>query len=114
MGWTKEDQNRSWRKWYEKNRRKKIDWQARRKQEIHDWVVAQKVSGCTRCSEKDPVCLAFHHPDPSVKEIEIGTALRNSWSREKIAREIAKCVLLCFNCHLKHHWSERQSNAGGG
>ena len=61
-------------------------------------------SGCSRCPEKNPVCLDFHHLDPSVKEIEIGNAYRLGWSFEKMQEEISKCIILCANCHLKEHY----------
>ena len=73
MSWTREDQNRAWRSWYRRNRAKKISWQNRRRQEIRDWVAAQKARGCARCGEMDTACLDFHHRDRDDKTIEIAT-----------------------------------------
>lgn len=43
----------------------------------------------------------FHHPDPSEKDFNIGKILTYKW--ETIAKELAKCVLLCVNCHRIRH-----------
>lgn len=57
--------------------------------------------GCACCSENDPVCLDFHHRDPETREF----AIAGSWSRslERIEAELAKCIVLCANCHRKVH-----------
>lgn len=58
--------------------------------------------GCKCCPENDPVCLEFHHLDPTRKEfgLAIDAAYRN-W--EKVLAEIEKCVVVCSNCHKKIH-----------
>lgn len=45
--------------------------------------------------------LDFHHLDPKQKD----SKFRNlkGWSWKKIEQEIAKCVLLCANCHGEVH-----------
>ena len=63
--------------------------------------------GCIRCGESDLACLDFHHRDPSEKEGHIGYIRR--FSIERIKAEIAKCDVLCANCHRKHHRDERHS-----
>lgn len=63
---------------------------------------------CSRCPESDPACLDFHHRDPSEKLFEI-TAGMFSRSRAKVLNEIAKCDVLCANCHRKLHRDERRT-----
>lgn len=60
----------------------------------------KSASGCLICGEREPVCLDFHHMDPSKKEFNLSKLLR---SQEKLANEVAKCVVLCSNCHRKLH-----------
>ena len=100
--------NASWRKWYRENAQRKIAWQARRREELREWFRALKSTmKCQRCPESIPDCLQFHHRDPSQKDLEVSTAI-GGWSRERILAEMAKCDVLCANCHLKLHWEERQ------
>ena len=46
-------------------------------------------------------CLEWHHVDPSTKEFSISNA--GARSQEKVKMEIAKCVVLCCNCHQEVH-----------
>ena len=65
-----------------------------------------RLGGCVKCGEKDPACLDFHHRDGKInKEGHIGEIRR--FSIRRILAEIAKCDVLCANCHRKHHRDER-------
>jgi 5-methylcytosine-specific restriction endonuclease McrA len=59
--------------------------------------------GCACCGYKDhPAALDFDHLKPDEKHIEL--AVMNGYSRERVLAEIAKCIVLCSNCHrLKTH-----------
>lgn len=57
--------------------------------------------GCKLCPENEPVCLEFHHLDPTKKDIGIANYMATNIS--KILQEIEKCVCLCSNCHKKVH-----------
>lgn len=72
-------------------------------------VTAYKVArGCEKCGEKHPATLDFHHLDPTTKEYNIGATIHmgNPAEVSKVWDEIAKCVVLCANCHRKEHWKE--------
>lgn len=96
------------RRWRAANReRDNKNWtELRRKKK--EWLDNLKASlGCGSCKiEKDPVCLEFHHRDPTSKITEISLSIAR-WSLKRIQTEIAKCDLLCANCHRKLHASER-------
>ena len=66
-------------------------------------------SGCVRCGEKHIACLEFHHRDPSDKEVTLGSRAGHI-SNEKLLAEIAKCDVLCANCHRKEHWNDATAN----
>ena len=54
--------------------------------------------GYNRCSD----ALDFHHLDSSSKEFGISQrGYTRSW--KKVVEELAKCVLLCANCHRELH-----------
>jgi hypothetical protein len=71
-------------------------------------------NGCSRdgCEEKDRACLDFHHRDPALKEVSIPRAINNSWSIDRLKRELDKCDVVCANCHRKLHYYERVSSNG--
>lgn len=58
--------------------------------------------GCSMCEEDDLVCLEFHHIDPNVKEFQVGGYGIN-FSLDRLRAEIAKCIVVCANCHKKIH-----------
>jgi hypothetical protein len=64
---------------------------------------------CLYCQEKHVACLQFHHRDQSQKDINISYAVSQGWSRERILREIAKCDVVCANCHAKIHYNEKHT-----
>lgn len=108
----RERNRRYQREWYQKNKQRHIEnvelYKQKYKQEVKTYVSSLKQAGCSKCSEKHPACLEFHHLDPSQKEFEISTAMANNLSLVRIKSEIAKCIILCANCHRKLHWEENK------
>lgn len=74
-------------------------------------VDAAKARPCTMCGgEFPPRAMDLHHRDPAAKAFNIGTFVSKSGKAghgesraEALAREIAKCDVLCANCHRLHH-----------
>lgn len=62
---------------------------------------------CNRCPENHPSCLDFHHLDPEGKDNGISKMIQNNYKQEEVMKEIAKCEVLCSNCHRKEHWKEK-------
>jgi hypothetical protein len=59
---------------------------------------------CSICGyDKCLDALDFHHVDPSQKEFSFRD--RRGISRERLEIELAKCVLVCANCHREIHSS---------
>lgn len=71
-----------------------------RRQEI---VNAVKSAGCAVCGESEFVCLDMHHLDPIAKEYAVSRLVNGKATIELILEELAKCVVLCSNCHRKLH-----------
>jgi hypothetical protein len=57
------------------------------------------------CNETDPVVLEFHHVGEKIDDIAI--MVGRGHSLEKIKAEIAKCQVLCKNCHARVTAKER-------
>lgn len=59
--------------------------------------------GCDCCGySKNPAALQFHHRDPATKVAAV-TRMIGKYVWETILEEIAKCDLLCANCHAEAH-----------
>lgn len=58
---------------------------------------------CITCGESDPICLCCHHRNPNDKICAVAVMVTYAYSKEKILNEIAKCDILCQNCHNKFH-----------
>ena len=98
------------RRHYRENRKHHLEQAAirrtRRRKEIKQWIAEFKSGkSCARCPEADPVCLDFHHRRN--KTVEIASVHRLGWSRKRLMKEIAKCEILCANCHRKEHAKRR-------
>ena len=77
---------------------------------IHEYTRNyKKANPCVHCGESDWKCLAFHHRDPSQKLFTIGEASSKCQSLSTLIAEIAKCDVVCHNCHARltidqEHW----------
>ena len=61
--------------------------------------------GCARCGyNQHPAALQFNHLDPSTKSFEVGSRILHKWSL--LEEEMAKCEVLCANCHAVHSFTE--------
>lgn len=59
-------------------------------------------SHCIVCHETDSCVLDFHHLDGSQDEnMPVSRAAGSSWS--KMWKELAKCTVVCANCHRRIH-----------
>jgi hypothetical protein len=69
-----------------------------------EWV--KKFGGaCADCKQSYPDCVFdFHHVDPETKDKEFeAPAKLFMLSNARIGAELAKCVMLCANCHRQRH-----------
>lgn len=93
---------------YKKHRKEYREKLQQRRHDCKEWWNEYKAAlKCCRCGESHPACLDFHHRDPNEKDGELANAINKGWSKERILLEVAKCEVVCSNCHRKHHWNER-------
>jgi hypothetical protein len=96
------------RKYYEKNKEKvKASSAATRARGKEKWDLYKGSLHCARCPEEHIACMDFHHIDPSEKEYEVSKLVSNGMYT-KAYKEIKKCIVLCANCHRKHHYELQQ------
>lgn len=70
--------------------------------------------GCSRCPERRVDALHFHHIDEATKCDTIQNAVASSMRPGKVREEIAKCEILCANCHAVEHAERRHAAAAKG
>lgn len=59
---------------------------------------------CTDCEVAYPAYV-MHWDHLRDKELHLAAVLRLGWSKTRIMAEIAKCELVCSNCHAIRTWS---------
>lgn len=73
-----------------------------------EMVVAKKLEGCVDCGVTDLVVIQLHAPNGhTIPGKCIGSGERYSIADLEI--ELALCVPLCANCHLRRHDADRRS-----
>jgi hypothetical protein len=67
--------------------------------ELVAWVRGLKGEPCADCGRRfHPAAMHFDHRPGEDKKFEIGFGVRR-YSRKRLLTEIAKCDLVCANCH---------------
>jgi hypothetical protein len=104
----KEYQRNYQRSWHQRHREKRLAKSYKRKAAIHEYV--QEIKSqlcCADCGERHPATLQFHHLNSEDKMFNIGNAIRDGISLDRIKKEIEKCIVLCANCHAIRHFNMR-------
>lgn len=108
--WVELDEEEEWddlsydRKYYHINKEEHKRRKAERKRELQDWLTDLKAErGCSECDEDHPACLDFHHLDEDTKTDTVSRMVSDGYGKKKLLEEMEKCILLCANCHRKHH-----------
>ena len=94
-------------KWYEKNKTEQKQKANARRIEIAAWFLEyKKALACSQCGFKHPAAIDFHHVGDD-KEAGLAQMVHNAVGKKRILKEIAKCEILCSNCHRILHYDER-------
>lgn len=59
---------------------------------------------CILCGEPHPACLQFHHRIPAEKKYDVAAMINALYAKKRVLEEMAKCDVLCANCHSKMHY----------
>ena len=96
------------KKHYEKNKLEIFKKTNAKKSAVRAWFRAYKSTlSCINCGENHQATLDFHHVAPKKGDRKVNRIVSDGHNKQTIMREIAKCVVLCSNCHRKHHFDER-------
>lgn len=64
------------------------------------WMIELKSKPCSDCGSKfDTCCMDFDHRIGEKKAYNLGSMFAHHYSKELIEIELAKCDLVCSNCH---------------
>jgi hypothetical protein len=92
---------------YNKNKKSYLSRVSKHNKSILDNVNQYKANQtCQKCGNDKYYLLDFHHIDPSIKDGDVNTIARTR-GKQALQDEIAKCVVLCKNCHSDFHHLER-------
>lgn len=80
--------------------RVRTDYQARKRQGLREYVAELKKAPCMDCSGTFPTCaMDFDHRPGETKVHAIHQMITRNASMVRLKAEIAKCDLVCANCH---------------
>lgn len=93
----------SQRRWQIENRPRTARWHRERRRERRAFIQKYKSHPCADCGGVfDPVCMDFDHRPGETKRFSIAESLNSPLA--EIMDEIAKCDVVCANCHrLRTH-----------
>ena len=106
-----EDRAKYHREHYANNKQVYVDRNNRRRKKVQEYIREAKSGPCVDCDGRYPYyVMDFDHLGD--KEISIAAAASQGWGIERVAREIAKCELVCANCHRERTHGAACSKAG--
>lgn len=79
----------------------------KREHEVRMLIRSQKSKPCMDCGVSYPhYVMDFDHLEKGSKKFMLSVAVRDSfkWSNQDVLNEIAKCDLVCANCHRIRTW----------
>lgn len=99
----REDKNAYARQWYAQNKGKHLALVLQNRQKarrlVTEYLLGLKSQPCLDCGGAfDPEVMDFDHVE-GVKGFNISSAVRSGYSIETVREEVAKCELVCANCH---------------
>lgn len=94
----KEKRKARCKQWYQEHKEEHIAATIAKAKATREWLNEKKNIPCADCGRIfPPVCMDFDHREPHLKEFDI--ALASGRPRETLEKEIAKCDIVCANCH---------------
>lgn len=111
---SKEERQAYDRKWYEKHKERIKDKKNQNTKAFREkrkaWLLEKKGRPCMDCEVQYPdFVMDFDHRDPAVKSFEISEKIA-AYSIEVLEAEIAKCDLVCSNCHRIRTHNRRKTH----
>lgn len=94
---------------YDKQKCKR--WNAANRIKLAKYIDGLKAKPCVDCGQiYEPFCMDFDHISDN-KIAAISTMVHNTWSIEKIEKEIAKTELVCVLCHRTRTYMRKSKSS---
>ena len=102
---TNQKKLRKYKKQYRINNLEKEKEHSKNRYDAGTRFVESFKENCAICGFRDKPALVFHHRDPKEKKFTISS--KKKTGLKTLQKEIAKCVVLCANCHQTFHYYDR-------
>ena len=101
--------NQRWYREHPEVRAERMDeWTRRRKRKLQRLVLEYlRDHPCVDCGEADPIVLDFDHQRDKIANISQMVLRKRPWS--VILAEIAKCEVVCANCHRRRTAAQQRT-----
>lgn len=114
-------QSKNSKAWYTTNRERRLkeclEYQSKpetkaareaRRQSLYAEINKLKSGPCMDCGHSfSPWVMEFDHRDPATKRLEISYMVPRLYRLDTILEEVAKCDLVCSNCHAERTHNRR-------
>lgn len=92
--------------YFQENKEQESKLRNLRSKEYKEWYLDLKRGPCSDCGKSyHPVAMQWHHRSDEIKLYNLGYMKSRKMARKKILEEIAKCDLVCANCHAIRHFA---------
>ena len=96
------------RKHYKENKQYYLDKAKAKKEETKKLVRINKQKPCADCGiEYKPHIMQYDHLGKDDKLINLAHIHNKGWGEKKVLAEIAKCEVVCSNCHADRTFKRR-------
>lgn len=94
----------------DRQRKAQAGWKRRKQRLRRDVIWTAKSKPCMDCGQTfHPVCMDFDHRPGETKIEPVSHMLSTSGSIPKMLAEIAKCDVVCANCHRMRTWLRKEA-----
>jgi len=107
----REEAKRYGREWWKTHRKEMTLKKAERRKQQRDFIVAAKNKPCADCNILYPYYVMEFDHVRGEKLCNLSHLARNTASWKKIVNEIAKCDVVCRNCHAQRTFDRSRSQA---
>lgn len=104
-------QRESQRRWYEANKSKMIarstQWKRDQRSKVRAMIKEAKSQPCADCGISYPSYVMDFDHVRGKKECNVGQMITRAVSVERVEAEMAKCEVVCSNCHRERTWGKK-------